>query len=380
MISQRAIITTNPSNKFNLLHNTDTPDIEYGDSDYAFSLLGEKEFDVVEHTEIYEEDDKEPERVDFKQCPDCKIPMGLMKTSYRCLQCGRDKKVILQTGAYSTSIIDNYNTNASCSLSMKIVGKDSYKYYKALLRTSSDYSKVQNNNTNKQLSRFNARRRSGGKLPRSILTEAADLYSKIQSHNIVRRGNGRKGVLGACISFVCNIHNITKKPKEIASFLNIEESYLSNGDKLLRSLHSQGKIDIPVNHDPTESYIYQYFQAFNIDQKYKPFVLQLIEASKSPTLMMGENNSRISTKCAGAVHVLNTQEKLGISKDDIVARCKIVRSTFTRYYEFLIINRKGLKPIFVEHGIPPLKKLKKGKKSKRVKRAAKMSPPPTASV
>jgi transcription initiation factor TFIIIB Brf1 subunit/transcription initiation factor TFIIB len=329
-------------------------DSEYGDAEYALALFDEGEFDDL--------DDDIPSiecQEEWRTCPDCNIRMQPMKNSYKCTQCGRDNAVLEQDGEFSASIIENYNTNANCSLSIKIVGKDSYKYHKALLRTASDYSKIQSTNTNKQLSRFNSQSKEG-KLPIIILKESAELYGSIQKCNIVRRGNGRKGTLGACIGFVCNIHNITKKPKEISIFLNIEESYLSKGDKLLRKLHSEGKIDIPVHHNPKEAYIFQYFESLGIDNKYKMFISVLIDHA-SHSDMMGENNSRISTKCAGAIYTLKMQESLMISKTDIVFYCKISKSTFIRYYEYLVQNRRLLKSIFKDHNITPLRISKKKK-------------------
>ena len=167
--------------------------------------------------------------------------------------------------------------------------------------------------------------------------------------------------MGACIYFVCNRHNITKKPKEIAMFLNIEESYLSKGDKLLRKLHSEGKIDIPIHHNPKDAYILQYFEALSIDDKYKPFISEIIDRT-SQVDMMGENNSRISTKCAGAIYMLKVQESLRYTKSDIVKYCKISKSTYIRYFDFLVQNRRLLKPVFKKHGIIPLKKPQKKKK------------------
>lgn len=344
----------NTKNNNNLFDKEDTESIEYGDANYTFSLFEDNEFDDF--------DDETPDLEctdEWKICPECGIRMQPMTCSYQCLKCGRDTQILEQGGEFSTSIIDNYNTNANCSLSIKIVGKDSYRYHKALLRTASDYSKIQSNNTNKQLNRFNSQSKDG-KLPIIILKEAAELYGKVQKCNIVRRGNGRKGALGACIYFVCNMHDITKKPKEIAMFLGIEESYLSKGDKLLRRLHSEEKIDIPIHHNPKDAYILQYFESLGIDNKYKPFVSELIDRA-SQVDMMGENNSRISTKCAGAVYTLKVQESLKISKPDIVKYCKISKSTFIRYYEFLIQNRRTLKPVFKKYNVAPLRKPKKKK-------------------
>lgn len=354
MKQYNAIINA-PLNNNNLFETQDIQNIEYGDADYTFSLFDNNEFDDFDdfNDGIPSTDAKDI----WNMCPDCDVRMQPMRTSYQCIQCGRDKQVFEQCVNYSTSIIDNYNTNNMCSVSIKIVGKDSYRYHKALLRTSSDYSKIQSNNTNRQLSRFNSQC-DGGKLPIIILNEAAELYGQIQKHNVVRRGNGRKGALGACISFVCDKHDITKKPKEIAKFLNIEESYLSKGDKLLRRLHSEGKIDIPIYHNPQRAYLRQYFEALSVDTIYNHFAEELINRS-SMMDMMGENNSRISTKCAGVMYVLKTQKKLNFTNHDIVKYCKISKSTFLRYYEYLVQNRRLLNVIFKKHGIPPLRQKKK---------------------
>jgi transcription initiation factor TFIIIB Brf1 subunit/transcription initiation factor TFIIB len=346
-----------PLNNNNLFELTDAKDIECGDASYAFALFEDGEFDDMEDT---------PEMScenEWRTCEDCNTRMRPMKNSYKCEECGIDEKVYENKNEFSISIIDNYNSSEQCSQSIKIVGKDSYRYKKALWKTSSDYKKVQSNTTNRQLSRFNAQSRVG-RLPIIILKEAADLYKQVQKYNIVCRGKGRVGALGACIGFVCDIHDISKKPKEIAAFLDIDESYLSKGDKLLRSLHAEGKIDIPIYHNPKNAYLIQYFEALDIDEKYKPFVSDLIDRA-SQTDMRGENNSRISTQCAGAVYALKILENLSFKKADIVRYCKISKSTFIRYHDFLLKNRKTLNLICEEHNITPMKKNKKKKRDRK---------------
>lgn len=325
-------------------------DGERGDACYVFSLFDDNEFDAID------EDDIELCEEDWRTCPECDTKMQSMKSFYICANCSYKKQIFNQGDEYNTSIQDNYNTNKWCPISIKIVGPGSYKYNKAFLKTS-DYRKTQSNHTQKEMSRFNAQTKEG-KLPIIILKEAADLYGQIQRHHIVRRGNGRKGALGACIYFVCCMHNITKKPKEIAAFLDIEESYLSTGDKLLRELHSDNVIDIPIYYDPTESYTTQYFELLSIDNKYFQFIIDLIKETSNVN-MVGENNSRISTKCAGAIYTLMLQENLNFTKNDIVQNCKISKSTFIRYHDFIVLNRKLLKHIFKMHGIKTPKKKKK---------------------
>lgn len=341
-----------PLNKNNLFNTIDAPDIECGDANYAFAL-----FDAGEFADIGEEMPELSCENKWKVCQDCNVQMRPMKNSYKCDNCGVDKQVYVYKNEFSANIIDNYNSNENCSQSIKIVGPCSYRYKKALWKTSSDHGKVQSNTTNRQLNRFNAQS-AVGKLPIIILKEAAELYKTVQTYNIVCRGKGRVGALGACIGFVCDIHDISKKPKEIAAFLDIEESYLSKGDKLLRSLHAENKIDIPIYHNPTNAYLIQYFEALCIDEKFKPFISDLIERA-SQTDMLGENNSRISTQCAGAIYALKVLENLSYKKSDIVKYCKISKSTFIRYYEFLLKNRKILNTVCIAHKVSILVKNKK---------------------
>ena len=333
----------------------DDSDIEYGDATYVYSLFAPDEFDNIDGLDGA--NPLPPAECDWKACPDCSVRMQPMTTSYRCTICGRDEQVFDQSTEYNSSVIDNYNTNDTFSTSLRIVGKDSHRYHKALLNTTSDYSKIQNNTTNKQLSRFNSQS-TDGKLPLIIMREAADLYSQLQRHKIVCRGDGRKGTLGGCIYFVCREHNIAKKPKEITTFLGIDESYLSKGDKLLRKLHAKGKIDILIYYDPEEAYLSQYFQLLGIDVTYKPFVTALNKRS-SQVDMAGVNNSRTSTKCAGSIYMLKMQLSLPFGKSDIVKYCKISKSTYMRYYDFLVKNRRLLAPLFREYGIPRLRGAKK---------------------
>jgi transcription initiation factor TFIIIB Brf1 subunit/transcription initiation factor TFIIB len=341
--------------------------------DCGFSLFSGEEFaDMFEPTN----QGKPPEIVKFKSCEVCHTRMKLMGYEYECLDCGLGKKVILQTDAFNPNVVNNYNSNKNCSLALKIVGKGSYRYHKALLRTASDYSKVQCHNTSRQLSQYNNRSK-GGKFSAEILKEAGQLYHKIQSYKIVLRGKNRGGTLMSCLGFICKKHDITKKPKVLAAYGDVEESYVSEGDKLLRRLQAEGKLDIPIHHDPTYAFIFQYFKMFDIPTKYEDFALKLIEASQDTSKMMGENTSRISTQCAGAVYVLNLQLNLGFSKDDIVSKCNIVRSTFTRYYDFLITNRKILRPVFDAHGIPKLRK-DSAKKTKARKMTKTPSGPKTS--
>jgi len=288
----------------------------------------------------------------WKECPDCKITMLQAISSYQCPGCGYEVRIIEQGNNFSTSIISEYNVNNVCSISIKVAGVDSYRYNRALLKTSSDYSKVQINTTSKQLNRYNAQS-VDCTLPATVIQEAVDMYSQLQQQGVVRRGNGRKGALGACLSFVCKEHNIAKKPKEIANFVGIDEHHLSRGDKSLRAWHSEKKIDIPIHYNPTDAYIMRYFEVLHLDTKYQPLVEELIARSLC-TDIIGESAYKTSTRCAGTIYSLILHENLPITNKDMVRLCTITITTFRQYYKFMCRNYHILNPIFIKYNIQPL--------------------------
>jgi hypothetical protein len=360
---------TNPLNSNNLFNPTDTIDIEYG-IECVIDLFDSDEFESINS---FDEDEVDTERqidiCDWKTCPNCSTIMEPMITSYRCPKCGLDSTLVDQTSDFSTTVKDNYNSNEMCAQSIKVVGKsDVRKYQKGLLSTSSDYSKVQSNNTARQLARANSQSKYG-QLPIIILKEASELYGQIQKFKIVKRGNKRQGALGACIAFICNFHGITKKTSILAKIMRIKESYISGGDNLLRQLYWEGKIDIPVNHDPKNDFIFRFFEVLDIDCKYKPFISEIIDITRENNDLIGENNCTTSTKCAGAIYLLTklfpdvlvfTDKALSDACDEISV------TTFRRYFRFIESNMELLKPTFDKHRMPYIQ-LKEKKKKKAIK-------------
>lgn len=296
-------------------------------------------------------------------CPDCNIEMRVIDNSVRCLTCGREEEMVITDENISNTIISQYNTHANCPYPLKVVGAGSNPINKSIIITSSDYSKTQSNATKRQLSNLNANSKDL-KLPNIVLDRAAEIYGIMQKNNIVRRGKGRLGLLGACIFYACSEQCITKRLKDISKFVNVEESYISNGDKDLRKIKSEGKLEINIHYDPKDDYINQYFDVLRLDEKYKPVISDIIDISSQHTKMRGENNSRVCTKCAGAIFLLVIQLKLKITMQDIVKYCKI-STIFTGYYEFLLKNRKRINKILDKHSIPIIDKSKKKKQKQK---------------
>lgn len=294
------------------------------------------------------------------KCDQCGTNMRCVKNAWSCFQCGLVGDYVIDDdhNEYSTSAADSYNTNDASSTTLKIVGRFSYSHARSLRSVLSDYTKQQTNTTRKQFMQYNAMAMArSASLPEIVLNDATTLYSEVQRSGRVRRSKGRLGAMAACLGIVCNMHDISKKPKDLAAFMQVDEKYVSNGDKMLRELHANGEIMIEINYNPRDSFLTQYFMQMNMDIKWIPCAAQIIERAVKQD-MVGENNSRTSTKCAGVTFLLGKQLGLDFSRDDISKKCKISHSTFVRYYEFIFTNRKLINPILRQWKVPTMHRSK----------------------
>jgi transcription initiation factor TFIIIB Brf1 subunit/transcription initiation factor TFIIB len=260
--------------------------------------------------------------------------------------------VIDDDNKFSFATEKDHNVSSNSFMSFNFIGKNSYCYQRSFLKTCANYSSFRRNNNRKDLYNYNYQY-EGKKIPKNVIKLAIDIFSKIKDHNYVYRGNGKKGVLGACLFYACVMNNITKTPREIASIMEIEERFLSQGDRTIQELNEDGIINIPTILRPLQDYLDQYFPALEIPDKYKQFVFDIIERAEKKNIHI-VNDSRPTTKCIGAIFLLvNRVKSLNrITKDKITSECRISKSTFIRYYNLLISNYKKIKPVFVKHRIP----------------------------
>jgi flagellar biosynthesis GTPase FlhF len=151
------------------------------------------------------------------------------------------------------------------------------------------------------------------------------------------------------------MNNITKTPREISSIMEIEERFLSLGDRKIQGLHEKGVITIPTMLRPLQDYLDQTFPSLNIPNKFKRFVYDIIERAENMNIHIMDD-SRPTTKCIGAIFLIINRVPIQalkhINTDTIVKECKISKSTFMRYYKLLIANYPKLKPVFKKHKIP----------------------------
>ena len=290
--------------------------------------------------------------IKYNICPKCNIEGTMNDGSVFCPECGLETLIIDDNNKFSFSSEKDYNVSSNSYISFNFIGPNSYGYQRSFLKTCANYSSFRRNNNRKDMYNYNYQY-EGKKIPKNAIKLAIELFSKIKEKNYVFRGNGKKGVLGACLFYACVMNNITKTPREIASVMEIEERFLSHGDRVVQELNEKGVISIPTTLRPLNDYLDQFFPALNIPDKYKAFVIDVIERAEKKNIHI-MNDSRTTTKCIGAIFLITNRVKelRHITKDIIVKECNISKSTFIRYYNLLLENYKMLKPIFKKHRIP----------------------------
>jgi len=297
--------------------------------------------------------------INYNLCPNCKTECQSNEGTIHCPGCGHRRELMRETSHYNPSVNQTHNTADNAFMSFKMVGKNSYSKQRNLMKTCSNSAAYTKMSNKKEIHNYNYQF-DGNKFPKDALEKAHEIICQIRQAGYVYRGKGRKGMWGACISVSCQDNRTTKARKTICALLKIEERFLSQGDRKLAQLEEDGVITLPRPVDSAsgtkyslEDYIIQYFSALGIPIKYKQFIIDIIERAEKKRLHM-KNDSRLTTKCVGAIYMLTTRVRSlnKITKDIIWKESNISKSTFTRYYRLLFDNHKKIKKVFKKHRIP----------------------------
>lgn len=293
----------------------------------------------------------EPEPVvdiDHNMCPLCKVACKIYDTFIICEKCGMERVYDIHShDQYSMTIEENYNTANNSFMTFNIIGKDSYCYNRSYLKTCSDYTAYRNNSNRKDIIQ-RIDQYEGNKPPKNIINSTIRIFDEIKNAGYVYRGNGKWGVIGACLYYASIQHNLTRTPKEVSLIMGIDEKFLSQGDRVLMSLNELKVIDIQINYRPIHDYISQYFPILGIPEKYRDFVIHIISRAERKHLHI-RHESRLTTKIVGVIYLLTRRvpELRHIKKDLISIECgSISKSTFIKYYTLIMDNFKIMKKSF----------------------------------
>lgn len=325
-------------------------DFEFGD----FKLVDDELFRSM--SEVQMEDDE----LKYNYCPDCKIPMTLSNNEHHCPACN-----LIRT--FDADTVGDHGESTSGNIRIT-TGTYKGKFY----NLNNDYARTQRKLIETQLLHNNAVTK-GPAIARDILIKSAAGYNSIQKmivdevieiegndgeiiqsvsqKKFVRRGNIKDEVLAAFVYFECIRAGATRKKKDIAAFMQLQAGGFSRGEDILRTLHAEGKIDIPVDEEPTEDFVDRYLEALNLENPdYKGFILDLIELSEKRKIGM---NSHISSKIVGAIWILIQQLNLPISAVQLEkAADNTKKNTFTKFQTVVRNSMNVFAPIFKEYKIP----------------------------
>jgi transcription initiation factor TFIIIB Brf1 subunit/transcription initiation factor TFIIB len=312
-----------------------------------FKVIDEDMFKVFSEIRVTDDDTQ------YNYCPDCKIPMNVTNNEYQCPSCS----LIQECGAEG---VKDHSESTSSNIRIT-TGIHKGKFY----NMTNDYTKTQRKQIETQLLRNNSSY-AGPAIARDVLIKAAAGYNNIQKlvideevdetgnlsqKKFVRRGNIKDEVLAAFVYFECIRAKVTRKKKDIAAFMNLPTHGFSRGEDILRNLHAEKKIDIPVDEEPADNFIDRYLEALNLEKpEYKGFIVDLVNLSEKKRIGM---NSHISSKIVGAIWILIQRLNLGISATALEqAADNTKKNTFSKFQTSVQNSMTVFAPVFKKYGVP----------------------------
>lgn len=292
-----------------------------------------------------------------KFCPDCNIAVIHTSEGTSCPEC----KLIINGAPESKD-------EAPSGTSRLNIGNRS-------IYASIEYSKQQREAINNQLINLNMNFETTGiKIPQHILDDVANTYNEIQQIYIndkrnaemekkfVKRAEIKDSILGFLLYLKCREYGLPRRKNEIVKFMRLISNGLSKGERILRELHTIGKINIPMNIDPKEHYIDRYLEMlklvhYNADgtiqersKNYKYFVLSLVKECIRKKVSV---NSTGLSKIVGCIWILIIHMDLDIDHKQVEQACdKIRKNTFIKVARNITDNILHFIDIFEKYNVP----------------------------
>lgn len=277
-------------------------------------------------------------------CPACPEAPVMVKRcneySYVCPGCAYIESIACDDG-YNVQTGDNHNVSSNSYMSFKPVGTRNQIYKNTMTKYTSEKDTYRDNQILALLKQYNFTS-NNLTLPSTILDDACKMFITIKNaedKKFVRRGNTRKGILGACIYAECVRAEITKTKAQIAELMRVDESHITNGWNELLQYHNDGTIELPKNVEPYEAFFNTYFEIFSEipANPYKQFAVDLLKKmhKHGVTEVQQCNNT---TKCIGIMYFISkTFYPDYMTHDLIQKRCgKISRATYLSIYNGIV--------------------------------------------
>lgn len=315
--------------------------------------------------DIFNDKDEFNFRNNLTSCNVCNGKIIRDKNIYICIECGLElSNITLDTeDNYNTALSNDGNVSKNGYVTLKLIGKGSYRYNKNMLRACADYAKFRKMNILKGMKNLLIHS-DDQHIPKYVLNQANEMFAKVKEAGTVLRTHGHRGVISACIYYACYENNISKTPAELAKLLSIDEKFHSKGIRILQSLNEKNYIKLPKHINTINDFVEKNMAIVDIPYvsknkiKYRDFVIEIInKAEKSKLHIL--NDCKNTTKATGAIYLLITRvPELHNVKEKLDTEWKISQTTYKKYYKMLITYYKLFKKIFKHYKIPMPKEWK----------------------
>jgi len=317
----------------------------FRDLDFDDDSITIKNDDEITTRKIFVEDEKS---ITFKRnakrnwqlCENCGVDAVYQDFSLICPKCG----VEIQNIDSST---ENYSFSKKSTDITKIDGKNSYSWNKSLRTTCSNYPEWNRVKSVKKLNNFSYESKSE-KTPDYINQRVIELFENIRKVKTFR-GTGQNRILAAIVYYILQDEGMARQPRAIAELHGITEKDLSKGDSIVRQYLEEKVIDLAINNDNHENFVDKYLAIMDIDSdKYKGIIMDIIKRGEYKKIYRTKT-PKPSTKCVGAIYlVIRSDPKLKakITKELIVSKCSISKTTFISNFHLLIANKTKFKKVY----------------------------------
>ncbi len=268
-----------------------------------------------------------------------------------CKKCA----VELPSREESVNIRDtNRNIDDNCVISCRIDDGYSKGYNYRVVQSGSTTDKYKNKKMYDDCKHLFHNKKDRQYISEDVLRDAVALFGQTRKSGRVFRNRHKLGVLGACIYNCSMKHNVTRTIKEIATACDIEEKYISNGERYLQQLNEKKIITLTTKVNPVSDYLDRYLAILKIDRKYKPFLVELVTRTEKKKLHL-IYDSKINTRCIGTIYILVTripELSKRIKPADIANAADVGKTTFTKMYKMVNEYSEVFKKTFRRHRIP----------------------------
>jgi hypothetical protein len=293
------------------------------------------------------------------ECPHCRIPLirDVNNIQYNCGECG-----LIVDGDPSEPYTDEATDPVKQSTQLRIVGRGSGQYQSDLYRSGS----VANTAMTQQKQIYNEYVKyrktfieSGGNaIQLDACKLAAVYYNDIQRNNIVRRSENKKKIMAACLYWAAIHLGFAPSRVEIATLMQLSSKGIASGENFVRSLVSQGIMDVDVNANPCRPEITTIFAHMGFEHKdyndLREAVYDVVQLSIENNI---GTNSVLRSKVAGATYVILkrcTDKELVPKHIHILAfceKCKIRKNTAERFTKQLAEYHSFFVQIYTKYGL-----------------------------